>query len=411
MRLLLLNQYFNPDVAASGQRFAEVADALAAAHDVTAVVARPSYGRREHDLGGRFTDSVKRPPRSFSGRVRRVWSTRLSRYRPWARLLNYLSYLAAAFVAGVFTRRPDAVVAATDPPVVGLVGLAVGRLRRAPLVYLLWDIHPEATLAAGIMRDGLVTRATAWANRLVLERAAAVVVPTAAMGRTAVELGAPEDRVSVIPHWEDTDVVRPEPKDNAFSRRFALVDRFVLMYSGNLGLTQGLDRYVDLAAHLADLSDFTLVFVGDGAAKPFVERRAQSLRLESVRFLPYQPRDDMRLSLAAADVLIAPSLAGLSRYMLPSKVYTFMASGRPFIAAIDPACDLADTIRDIGCGRVVHPDDDAGIEREVRWFHAHPAERAEMGRRGREAAEARFSRHVVPARYLALVESLGIRSS
>jgi len=224
------------------------------------------------------------------------------------------------------------------------------------------------------------------------------------MGRTAVELGANRARVYVLPLWEDTDLVTPEPKDNPFSRRHGLVDRFVLMYSGNIGLTQGLDRYLALTSRLSDMPDFKLVFVGDGAARPILEARVRALGSNGVLFVPYQPREEMRWSLAAADVLFAPNLTGLTRFMLPSKVYTFMASARPFIAAIDPASDLADTIRRLDCGTVVAPDDLDGLEREIRRLHARPDLRQAMGQRGRGAAEADFSKHVGPARYRRLVE-------
>ncbi len=336
-----------------------------------------------------------------------MWSTRFSRRRRLARITNYVTYLASAAVAGLFGRRPDVVIAGTDPPLVGLVAVAVSRLRGAPFVYLLWDIHPQAALAAEILRAGFIARVVARSNRLVMRAAAAIVVPTASMGRTAVELGADPDRVKVIPLWEDTDIVVPAPKDNAFSRRHDLVDRFVLMYSGNLGLTQGLERCLDLAARLTDLADVVLIFVGDGAGKQPLEERARALGLSSVLFLPYQPRGEMRFSLAAADVLLAPSRPGLTKYMHPSKVYTCMASGRPFVAAIDLASDLADVIRRLDCGRVVAPDDLDGVEREIRWLHAHREARIEMGQRGRRAAEAEFSRAVVTPRFRDLVGAVG----
>ena len=411
MRLLLLNQYFHPDVAASGQRFTDVAEALAEAHDVKAIVGRAAYGRG-NEVGTLFgtEGAAKKSPDLVSRlRVTRVWSTSISRQRTWGRLANYLTYVVGATLLGLVSRRPDVVVAATDPPVVGLAALLVSRLRRAPLVYFLWDIHPEVTLAAGIMRPGLVTRFTAWANRLSLSRAAAVVTPTMAMGQTAVALGADQSRVHVAPLWEDTDLVAPAPKDNPFSRRHGLVDRFVLMYSGNIGLTQGLEGYVELAARLKDLPGFAFVLVGDGADRPFVEARVRSLGLSSVVFLPYQRRDEMRWSLATADVLFAPNLSGLTRYMLPSKVYTFMASARPFIAAIDPGSDLAAVIRRLDCGMVVAPDDPDALQRAVRHLHSNADVRAAMGQRGRQAAEDEFSKAVGPIRYRQIVEQVFAR--
>lgn len=400
MRLLLLNQYFHPDAAASGQRFTEIFEALSAAHDARAIVGSPTYGVVPEARPGA-------EPGAVPDGVTRVWCTRFSRQRPWGRLVNYLTYAVGATLLAAVRRRPDVVIAATDPPVLGLAGVIASRLRRAPLVYFLWDIHPEVTLAAGIMRPGLITRFTAWANRVSVRSASAVVTPTDAMGRTAIALGADRNRVHVLPLWEDTDVVTPEPKDNPFSRRHGLADRFVFMYSGNIGLTQGLDRYVELAGRLSDLPGFSFVFVGDGAAKPIVEARAHALGRPGVLFLPYQARSEMRWSLASADVLFAPNLSGLTQFMLPSKVYTFMASARPFVAAIDPASDLAATIRQLECGVVAPPDDLDALERELRRLHARPDLRAAMGERGRQAAESEFSKRIGPSRYRRLIEQIG----
>jgi glycosyltransferase involved in cell wall biosynthesis len=115
----------------------------------------------------------------------------------------------------------------------------------------------------------------------------------------------------------------------------------------------------------------------------------------------------MRWSLASADVLFAPNLSGLTQFMLPSKVYTFMASARPFVAAIDPASDLAATIRQLECGVVAPPDDLDALERELRRLHARPDLRAAMGERGRQAAESEFSKRIGPSRYRRLIEQIG----
>src|SRR5690606_10478589 len=146
----------------------------------------------------------------------------------------------------------DIVLAATDPPLVGLVGLAVARMRRGTFVHVLWDIQPQVTVAAGLLRAGAVSRVLDRLNRLVLRGAHAIVVPTLDMQRSAIALGAAPGRVTVIPHWEDTRAIRPQPKDNAFSREHGLAERFVVMYSGNLGLTQQLEQLLALAARVAD---------------------------------------------------------------------------------------------------------------------------------------------------------------
>jgi glycosyltransferase involved in cell wall biosynthesis len=387
VRILFINQYFAPDAAASARLLTELSVDLADRHDVDVIAGRPSY---DPEIG----------PEAPSRPRHRLWRTpscAFRRHRVWFRLVNYASFGLFAFLAALVVKRPDLVVAGTDPPLAGTLAMLVGRLRRVPFVLLHWDIHPHAATAAGVRVPGRSLIAAA--NRRCLARADGIVAPTAAMARATIELGADPARVTVIPHWEDTAALVPQPKDNAFSRALGLADRFVVMYSGNIGLTQRLDAYVGLAERLRDLPDVVLLFVGGGAREAALLAAVRRTRLETVRVLPYQRTALLPLSLASADVFLVPLGAGLTRFMLPSKVYTCMAAARPVLAAIDPDCDVAEMIRAERCGHVVAPGDLDALERHVRDLHAARAEAAEMGRRGRAAIERRFARSLVTARY------------
>lgn len=406
MRILVLNQYFRPEVAASAQRLSELVDELAKRHDVTVVAGRPSYDpERPAGTASGLTPRVSHD-RPGEARVVRVPSTGFHRQRMLARILNYVTYLAWAFLHGAIGRKPDIVIAATDPPLVGFVGLCVSWLRRSVLVHILWDIQPQAAIAAQLLEEGRLTRVLDRLNRLVLRGSSAIVVPTCEMRESAIALGAPASRVTLLSHWEDTDVVRPVPKDNPFSRAHDFAGRFVVMYSGNLGLTQRLDACLELASRVRDLDELRIVMVGDGAARAKLQQEARERRLTNVRFLPYQPREQLRYSLGAADVCLAPLGSGLTRFMLPSKIYSIMAAGRPLLALLDASSELSRLITSVGCGRVVAPGDIDALEAAVRWFHAYPAEREAMGRRAREAAERQWSRSVIAPRFAALVEQL-----
>jgi glycosyltransferase involved in cell wall biosynthesis len=393
MRILILNQYFDPDVAASAQRLTELSEDLAARHDLVVVAGRPSYD----PVAGKRRE---RPPRL---RVRRVLSTAFRRHRTAGRVLNYLSYLASAFTVSLLGRRPHLVIAATDPPLVGFVGQLVSALWRVPLVHLLWDVQPQVALAAGLLRPGLAASVIDSLSRRSLRSAAAVIVPTEEMKKSAIACGAAADRVTVVPLWEDTAIIAPQPRDNPFSREHGLVDRFVVMYSGNIGLTQSLEVMLDAGERMREVKELELLFIGDGAARRSLQAEAERRQLPNVRFLPYQRRDEMSLSLAAADVFLVSLRPGLTKFMHPSKVFTIMASGRPVVAALDSASDTAQLIEREGFGFVVAPGDADGIERHLRWLHGHPEERLEMGRRARRAAELHYARTVVTPRYLELL--------
>jgi len=396
VHILVLNQYFRPDQAASAQRITDLAEDLARRHAVTALAGRPSYGR------------VKAPPHPEPApdRAVRVWyvpSTAFVRYRTWKRILNYVTYLAGALVAGLFVSRADVVIAASDPPLLSVVGLWLSYAHRATFVHLMWDVQPEVAVSVGLLRSGRLSRVLSNLNRRAIRRAACVIVPTAAIARTAIDLGVLPERVHTIPHWEDIDVVGVRPKKNAFSREHDLENRFVVMYAGNHGLTQELDRYLDLAVRLRDLDDVTMVFVGEGAAKSALQARVADLGLTTVRLLPYEPRETMAYSLAAADVFLAPVAAGLTRFMLPSKIFTILASGRPLIAALDASSDLCDLVRRCQCGFVVEPGDVSGMEEHIRWLHRHPDACRAMGERGRTAAETRYARSIVTPQFMDLL--------
>jgi glycosyltransferase involved in cell wall biosynthesis len=335
--------------------------------------------------------------------VRYVPSTSFARYRRWPRVLNYLTYLGGALIMGLTAQRPDVIVAATDPPMLGVVAAAIGHLRRVPFVHLLWDVQPDVAIAAGLLGPGLLPRLLARLNRAAIRRATLVIPPTEAMAETAIALGVRRDRVHTVSHWEDLDIVRLRPKRNAFSIAHGLADRFVVMYSGNHGLTQELDRYLALADHLSDLPDVLLVFVGDGASKRALRERVEARRLGNVKLMPYASREALADSLGSADVCLAPLGPGLTRFMLPSKLYTILASGRPFIAAIDASSDLRALADRDRCGFVVDPGDVDAIAERVRWLHAHPDERREMGVRARQAAETHYARTVVTPRFAALL--------
>ena len=393
MRILVLNQYFDPDVAASAQRLTELSEDLAAHHDVVVAAGRPSYD----PVAGQTRE---RPARL---RVRRVLSTAFRRHRAAGRVLNYLSYLASALAFSLLVRRPHVIVAATDPPLVGLVGLVASTLRRAPLVQLLWDVQPQVALAAGLLRPGVAASLLDSLSRRSIRAARAVIIPTEDMKRSAIACGAAANRVTVVPLWEDTKVITPQPRDNPFSREYGLVDRFVVMYSGNLGLTQSLEVLLDAAERLRDLQELLMLFIGDGAARGSLEADTERRQLQNVRFLPYQRREAMPFSLGSADVFLVSLRPGLTRYMHPSKVFTIMASGRPVVAALDRASDTAQLIEREGFGFVVAPGDAEGIERHLRRLRDHPEERLAMGQRARRAAERHYARAVVTPRYVELL--------
>ena len=157
----------------------------------------------------------------------------------------------------------------------------------------------------------------------------------------------------MIHNWADGTTLGPEPKKNAFAQAHGLADRFVVLHSGNLGLSQGLEHLVTAAAALRDLPDLVLVFQGDGVKRDALEGQARALGLANVRFLPYASRQDLRYAFGAADVQVVSLRRGLAGFIVPSKLYGILASRRPYVAAVESEGETARLTERYGSGLVV----------------------------------------------------------
>jgi glycosyltransferase involved in cell wall biosynthesis len=337
--------------------------------------------------------------------VRAAGST-LDPRRFTGRASNYVTYFASAMLKGQGVRRPDVVVALTDPPIIGLAALATAKRFRVPFVFLCEDIFPEVATLLEDFHSGTVNDALARVNRFLVRKARRIVALGDTMKRRLVEgKGADPAKVTVIHNWADCDAVTPGPRDNPFARQHGLVDRFVVFHAGNIGLSQDLGIILDAADGLRDRADVVFVLVGDGAKRHDLEQCAARRRLPNVMFLPFQPRAAMDQSYATADVSLISLKAGLSGVIVPSKLYNVLASGRPCIAAVETDCEVAQIVGDAQCGFVVRPGDASGLRERVLELATDAARAREMGVRARIAA-LQFDRARQVAAYDAMLREV-----
>ena len=378
MRVHFFNRSYWPDFGATGQLLTELAEDLVAHHDcdVTVVCGYPL--RRTSDVPARERRNgveivraagTTRDPRRFTGRV-----------------ANYLTYFVSACFAGLRLPRPDVVVALTDPPIIGIGALLAARLSGARFVFLCQDVFPEVAVLVEDFHSNLLNKALELLNRFLLRQADVVIALGDTMKQRLVEgKGADPDRIAVIHNWADCSTLAPGPKDNDFTRGHGLADRFVVMHAGNIGLSQNLDAVLDAAERVRDHDAIRFVFVGDGSRRERLETSARARGLSNVMFLPYQPRDAMNRSYAAADLFLVSLKPGLAGYIVPSKLYSILAAGRPYVAAVEEDCEVVDITNRYGCGFVVAPGDaDALAAKILALYHDAPLAK-QLGDRAREA--------------------------
>jgi lipopolysaccharide/colanic/teichoic acid biosynthesis glycosyltransferase/glycosyltransferase involved in cell wall biosynthesis len=398
-RLLVFNRSYYPDLGATGQLLSELCEDLVARHgwDVTVVAGRPTV-----TLTGRASAKNWIPVRREMIRgvtVLRAAGTRLSKGRFVGRATNYVSYFASAALAAGWAHRPDVVMCLTDPPILGLAALAWARRWRVPFVFLCQDIFPEVAVLLEDFRNERVNRALDRINRFLLGQARAVVALGETMARRLVEgKGAGVEKVTVIHNWADREVVQPEPKKNAFAEAHGLTDRFVVLHSGNLGLSQGLDTVLEAARLLGNLPDLVVVFQGDGVMRETLATRARALRLDNVRFLPYVSKESLRYAFGAADVQIVSLRRGLSGFIVPSKVYGILASRRPYVAAVEAETEVALLTERYDAGLIVPPEDPDALAKAIQRLYEDPTLRERLGTNG-YTASALHDRMVAVAKY------------
>ncbi len=395
-RILVLNQYYWPGVEATAHLLTELCEALARDYDVevvTGMLHGYEEGPREDERNG--------------VRIVRVSSTAYERSELTRRAANYFSYLGSALSHALAAPAPDLVLCMTDPPIVGDIGVVVGQRFDAPVLVISQDVFPEIATELGRLRNPAVVGVLRVLVGAYLRRADRIVAIGETMRRRLQEKGAPPDRLRVIPNWVDTNEITPQPRDNAWAQAWGLQSGFVVMHSGNVGHAQDLDSLVRAATFLRDLDDLSIVIAGFGARYAVIRELSRRLEVEErVKFLNYQSRDRLPLSLSSADVHVVGLAKGLAGYVVPSRLYGILAAGRPVIAAADEESETARLVAEVGCGVVIEPGRPELLARTIRAAREGAFDLEEMGRRGREYVVREADRSVAMERYRSVVAEL-----
>jgi colanic acid biosynthesis glycosyl transferase WcaI len=395
MKVLLLNQFFHPDLAATAQLATDLAeDLVQAGMEVTALATRGAY------LGG-----GRLPARDEHRgvRIERVRCTSLGKGSIARRLADYGSFYAAAAARCLTRSRFDVVVAMSTPPLVATIGAAMRRLRGARFVYWVQDVYPELAVEFGLFGPrSPAARVFGALSRWMLRSADAVVVLGEAMGERVRAKGVAGERVEVIPNWADAAAVAPvRREENGFLREHGLSGKRVILYSGNMGRAHDLETVFGAARLLRHREDVAFVFVGDGARRAEVEAAARDL--PSIRLLPYQPRERLGDSLSAGDLHVVTQAEFTVGLIEPSKLYGAMAAGRPVLYVGPAETEAGRTVAREAIGAVVPNGDPQAAAVAIEDLLARSAA---LGARARDAFVARYDRRLRASQFAALLRRI-----
>ena len=399
-KIVFVNRFFDPDQSATSQMLTDLARGLAArGFAVHVVCSRQKYDDPTARLAALET---------LNGvRVYRIATTYFGRRHLSGRAIDYASFYASCAVKLLrLLRRGDVLVAKTDPPLLSLLAAPITKLRGAALINWQQDVFPEIAshLGANPLPGFLNELLTRWRDAS-LQNATMNVVLGSRMKEHFINRGIPETKLRVFDNWADGEAIQPKATSASRLRHeLNLADRFVVCYSGNLGRAHEFDTLLGAAQTLSNETQFLFLIIGNGAKMEALKRATAERKLQNFRFLPYQPRDALEDSLAAADVHLVSLLPALEGLIVPSKLYGILAAGRPLIFIGDLDGEIARMVERTECGKCVNVGDSVRLTETLRSLESQRETRLSMGARARKVFREEFSLEHSVGRWEALIE-------
>lgn len=236
-------------------------------------------------------------------------------------------------------------------------------------------------------------------EKFIYSKAAAVSVISNGFKLNLCAKGVPENKLHVIPNFVDIEFIRPLPRKNSFSSVHGLEDRFAVLFAGNIGLSQGLERVLEAAAILEEYPEILFLIVGNGASKSSLIEAAERMKLKNVQFLPFLPHDDVPKLYASSDVCLVPLRRGLTEESVPSKVFSILGAAKPLIASVDEGSDTWRFVQDAECGLCIKPEDPRALAEAIISLYHDRELGIRMGLNGRKFVENNFSRQKIARQY------------
>jgi colanic acid biosynthesis glycosyl transferase WcaI len=390
MKILFLTENYPPETNAAANRVHERARFWADwGHEVTVITCAPNFPKGRLHEG--YANKWYQTGMMDGIRVVRVKTFISANEGIVLRMLDFLSFMVTGFVASLFQKRPDVVVATSPQFFTAVAGWAVGLCRRRPFVFELGDIWPASIIAVGAMEPSLMIRMLERLELFLYRQSAAIVALTPKFKENLVSRGIDGDKISIVINGVDIDRFRKTPRDDALAAEWGLKDRFVIGYIGTHGMAHGLSNVLEAAGHLRDNDRVRFLFVGDGAERDDLIRLAGAKGLDNVQFIASQPREKVPAIWSVCDVaLVHLRDSVVFSEVIPSKIFEAMAMGLPTLL-VAPRGVASDIILSTRSGLWVPAEQPDRLAHVAARLAEKPRLLEMLGRNG-SAASGRFSR-------------------
>ena len=358
-KLLIYAHYFYPDVASTGQILTELTEGMRDTFDITVICVVPSYNGTVEE---RY--KTKRIYREeYKGmKIIRVRVPEFQKSNKISRIKNLVAYFINALLATFKIEKQDYIFTISQPPILGGVLGVLGKgIKGGRLIYNIQDFNPEQTMAVGYSKNKLLLNLVMAVDKFSCKLSDKVIV----VGRDMQETLKHRFNNKKVPknvfinNWINEKDIYPlgqnHPKIINFKEKYNLKDKFIIMYSGNIGLYYDLENIIKVIGEFKDREDVIFAFVGDGTVKDKVEAYVNENNLNNVTFIPYQDKTDLIYSLNAADIHWVVNAKGIKGVSVPSKLYGVMAAGKPVLGVLDEGSEARLIVEESNCGVCIEP--------------------------------------------------------
>lgn len=408
--ILMLTLVFAPDCVSTANLMTEIAtDLKALGHGVVVITTEP---HSNIDLENREKQPLK--PRwgkwlqesEINGVHVYHTMMREKGTKVLGRAWDYMLFHIISLVVALRMKEKWDIIFTPSPPLsIGVVAWLLSVLRRTPYIYNVQEIHPDALVEAGVLRRPFVISLMKKLESFVYAKAIKIVVISTLFKQELINKGVPPEKIEVVPNFVDVDDIKPLDKKNIFSTKHSLESKFVVLYAGNLGLSQDNFTLLEAAELLGGDPEIVFLVIGDGVERIKMEESIKEKNLTNVIMLPFQPRSLVPFNYATADVCLVGLRKRMAYTHVPSKIYTIMASGKPALVCAEDDSEIARIVSETGGGIIIPPEDPASLANAVLKLKNNKSYADKLGMRGRSYIVEHYSRGAVIKKHEKIIET------
>ena len=402
-KLLIYAHYFYPDVASTGQILTELCEGMTDTFDITVICVVPSYSGIIYE---KYKTKRIYKEEHNGIKIIRVRVPEFQKSNKISRIKNLLAYFFNSLLTTLKIEKQDYIYTISQPPILGGVLGVLGKwLKGGKLIYNIQDFNPEQTMAVGYSKNKLLLNIVMSVDKFSCKKADKVIV----VGRDMQETLRNRFNNKKVPknvfinNWINEKEIYPleqnHPRVMEFKEKYNLKDKFIIMYSGNIGLYYDLENIIKVIGEFKDRDDVVFAFVGDGTVKDKVEAYVKENNLSNVTFIPYQDKSDLIYSLNAADIHWVVNAKGIKGVSVPSKLYGVMAAGKPVLGVLDEGSEARLIVEDCNCGVCIEPGNYKEISNNIEYILNNKEEIKALGLNGRQYLESNLTKEVSINKY------------